>query len=89
MFHIKITQLSNPGCKKCAKVRETLENEVLPKFEDIKIEHIDLNSDNGQALALQHDVLASPGILVNGTLFSFGSLDAQKLIKTIMSLQSL
>ncbi len=55
-----IVILPAPGCRRSRKVIEYLEAHNIP------FTHIELESSEGQALAAQHDMRASPGILVDG-----------------------
>jgi hypothetical protein len=56
----KITILPAPGCRRSQKVMEYLQKRNIP------FRRIDLGSPEGQALAAQYDLHASPGILVDG-----------------------
>jgi len=48
------------NCRRSRRIIEYLEEQGIP------FTRIDLGSPEGQALAEQHDLRASPGILVNG-----------------------
>ena len=48
------------NCRRSRRIIEYLEEQGIP------FTRIDLESPEGQALAEQHDLRASPGILVNG-----------------------
>ncbi len=49
------------GCRRSGKLLAYLQTQGIP------FTRIDLESPEGQALAVQHDLRASPGILVNGS----------------------
>lgn len=55
-----IVILPAPGCRRSRKVIEYLEAHGIP------FTRLELDSPEGQALAAQHDLRASPGILVDG-----------------------
>ena len=55
----EIVILPAPGCRRSRKLIEYLETH------NIQFTRIDLTSPQGQALAEQYDLRASPGILVN------------------------
>ncbi len=57
---LSITILPARGCRRSRKVIEYLEARGLP------FTRIELESPQGQALAAQHDLRASPGIIVDG-----------------------
>lgn len=86
MSKIKIQELSTSGCSHCASAKEILEEEIKPNFPDVEIEYIDMLSDNGQKMVQEYGVMSSPGIIVNGELFSVGGLSKDKLIEKIKSL---
>lgn len=83
---IKITEISTPGCSHCAEAKKFLEEEVKPKFPNVEIEYVSVLDPRGQELVSQHMILASPGILVNGELFSTGGVNKPELIQKIQEL---
>ena len=86
MSKIKIQELSTPGCSHCASAKKILEEEIKPNFPDVEIEYINMLSDNGQKMVQEYGVMSSPGIIVNGELFSVGGLNKDKLVEKIKSL---
>ncbi len=80
---IKIQELSTPGCSHCAAAKKILKNEIKPNFPNVEIEYIDMLSEEGQKMVQQYGIMSSPGIIVNGELFSVGGLDKDKLIEKI------
>ena len=80
---IKIQELSTPGCSSCASAKELLEKEIKPNFPEVEVEYIDMITEQGQKMVLKYGIMSSPGIIVNGELFSIGRLDKDKLIKKI------
>ncbi len=86
MNKIKIQEVTSPDCSHCAKAKEILENEIKPQFSDIDIEYIDIMTEQGQKMVQEYGIMSSPGIIVNGELFSMGGLDKNKLVEKIKSL---
>lgn len=80
---IKIQVISAPGCSHCEEARGLLKKEIKSQFPDVKIEFIDIISKEGQKMVQQHSIMTSPGVIVNGELFSVGGLDKNKLIERI------
>ena len=80
---IKIQEVSAPGCSSCAQAKEILEKEIKPKFPDVKVEYIDMLSEKGREMVQKYQIMSSPGIVVNGELFSSGHLNKDELIKKI------
>jgi len=83
---IKIQELSAPGCSHCAEAKKILEDIKL-QFPEVEIAYIDMLSEDGQKMVLEYGVMSSPGIILNGELFSAGGLDRDKLIEKIKSLR--
>lgn len=86
MNAIKIQELSTQGCRHCQEARKILEQEIKSQFPNVEMEFIDLLTEQGQMLIQQYGIMSSPGIIVNGKLFSMGGLDKEKLIKKIKEL---
>lgn len=84
---ISIQFLTAPGCSECEKAKIML-NEIKNIYPKVEIKEIDIMSLKGLTLATDHGVMSNPGIIVNGKLFSTGSLDKEKLIEKIKSLQN-
>ncbi len=84
---IKVQFLTAPGCLECERAKIIFQ-EVKKKFPDLKlqIEKIDITTLKGLELAVEHSVLSNPGIIINGELFSTGSLDKEKFINRILAL---
>ena len=84
---IKIVEVTSPGCSHCAAAKKILDGEIRPQFPDIDIQYIDVVSPEGQKLVGEYGIMSSPGIIVNGELFSVGGLDKDKLIAKIKTLK--
>lgn len=85
MNTIKIQELSTKGCSHCQEARKILEQEIKSKFPNVEMEFIDMLTEQGQKMVQEYGIMASPGIIVNGELFSTGGLDKNKLIDKIKS----
>jgi len=85
---IKIQELSTPSCSHCEAAKKILEEEIKPQFPEVEVEYIDLFSDEGQEMAQKYGIMSSPGIVINGELFSVGGLDKRKLIEKLKQLSS-
>jgi len=83
---IKIQEVSTPGCSSCAAAKELLEKEIKPNYPDVEIEYIEALTEEGMKMVQQYGIMSSPGIIVNGELFSIGGLDKNKLIDKIKEL---
>lgn len=72
-----ITLLTQTSCSFCDQAKETLAR--LGREEAFQTEEISLETERGRALGERHGVLFAPGVLVDGTLLSFGRLSERKL----------
>lgn len=86
MNTIKIQELSTKGCSHCQEARKILEQEIKAQYPNVEMEFIDMMTEQGQKMVQQYGIMSSPGIIVNGELFSMGGLDKEKLIKKIKEL---
>ncbi len=86
MASIKVTEISTPGCSHCAEAKKFLDEEIKPKYPNVEIEYVSVLEPKGQELVSQHMIFASPGILINGELFSTGGINKQEFIKKIEEL---
>jgi len=85
MSKVKIQEISTTSCSSCESAKKILE-EIKPQFPDVEIEYIDMLSDEGQKMVVDYGIMSSPGIIVNGEVFSVGGLDKDKLIEKIKEL---
>lgn len=69
--------LSSPGCVHCAEFKKYWES-VKNNFPDVEMAEIDLTSDKGQEMVSRYMIMASPGVIINGELFSTGGVNKEK-----------
>ncbi len=77
--------LTMVGCHNCEAVKKIFD-EILPDFSNVKVEEVDMATPEGQKLVQEYSIMASPGIVINGELFSTGGVDRDKLIEKLKSL---
>jgi glutaredoxin len=78
---VEITLLTQENCGFCGHVKQVLDR-VSEDF-PLRVNEIDLASEDGQRLAAQAGVLFAPGVLVDGQPFSFGRLSERKLRRAL------
>ncbi|MCP6718164.1 MAG: thioredoxin family protein [Patescibacteria group bacterium] len=78
----KIQFLTMVGCHNCAAAKKIFD-EIIPDFPNVEVEEIDIASARGQEIVQKHGIMSSPGIIIDGELFSTGGLDKEKLIKKL------
>ncbi len=82
----KIQFLTMPGCHNCAAAKKIFD-EILPDFPNVEVQEIDMTTPEGQELIQKYSIMSSPGIVINGELFSTGGVDRKKLVEKIKSLK--
>ena len=84
---ITIQFVTSPGCTHCAEVRKVFE-ELAPRYPQMQIEEIDVTTEKGMDLVVKYSIMASPGIIINGELFSTGGINKESFIKKLESLKN-
>ncbi len=76
-----------PGCHECAKAKKIFE-ELKPRYPEMQITEIDATSTEGIALVQKYGIFSSPGIIINGELFSTGALNKEEFVKKLDALKN-
>ncbi len=71
---ILLQELSAPGCVHCKEFAEFWET-IKGEWPNVEFEEVSIVTPRGQELAQKHMIFASPGIIINGELFSTGGVD--------------
>ena len=85
MKEIILEELSSPGCHDCKNFEEFWHS-VENQFPNVQYKNISLVSPEGMEMVSKYMILASPGIVINGELFSTGGVNQKKLIDKIKEL---
>lgn len=81
---VHVTIISSADCDNCTEVKEFLEQLRLEQ-PALAIEELKIDSPGGQELAIEHGILASPGLLIDGKFFSMGKVDKEQLEEKLRS----
>ncbi len=74
------------GCHNCEEVKKIFD-EIMPDFsEKVEVEEVDMTTPEGMELVQKYGIMASPGVVINGELFSSGGVDKEKLVEKLRSL---
>ncbi|HEB41576.1 MAG TPA: hypothetical protein ENI08_00980 [Candidatus Dependentiae bacterium] len=76
---INITIITTKGCQHCVNAKQILNS--LKQEYPLSINEIDAASQEGQALIKKHNILLSPGILINDQFFSMGGSTREQFRK--------
>ena len=79
MKEVRLEELTSPGCEHCKAFGEFWHS-VSGDWANVKFRDVSITSTEGQELASKHMIFASPGIILNGELFSTGGVNKQKFI---------
>jgi glutaredoxin len=76
-----ITLLTQADCAHCAHAKQVLAR--VSRDHRIEVEEIDIDSERGQRLATQRQVLFAPGVLLDKETFSYGRLSERRLRRAL------
>lgn len=84
---IILEELSSPGCQHCAAFRafwHTIEKD----WPNVTFKDISLTTSEGQEMVQKYMIFASPGIILNGELFSTGGVNREKFLEKLKELSA-
>lgn len=83
---IKLQFLTSEGCVHCAEAKRILE-EIKPDFPDLEVTEVDMVTPEGQEMIGKYMIMSSPGIVINGELFSTGAVNRDEMVAKLKSLK--
>ena len=87
MSEIHVQELTSPGCHNCAAFKQFWDEEKA-NWPGVNFEEVSIVDPVGQELVQKHQIFASPGIIINGELFSTGGVNTGKFIEKLKELSS-
>jgi thioredoxin 1 len=87
MAKILLQELSSPGCSHCEEFRKFWHS-IEGDYPDVEFQDISVTTPEGQELAQKHMVFSSPGIIINGELFSTGGVNKDKFTAKLKELEA-
>ncbi len=82
---ITLEELSSPGCQHCAAFREFWHG-IEKDWPNVNFKDISLSTLEGQEMVQKYMIFASPGIILNGELFSTGGVNQKDFIEKLKEL---
>lgn len=82
---VELLELSSPGCTHCAAFKKFW-HEIEKDWSNVTFKEISLITPEGQELVQKHQIFASPGIILNGELFSTGGVNQKEFIEKLKEL---
>ena len=85
MREVILVELSAPGCIHCKDFQEFWRG-IEKDWPQVKFREISVTTPEGQELAGKHMIFASPGIILNGELFSTGGVNKDQFLTKLKEL---
>lgn len=82
---ITLDVLASPGCVHC-KEFEDFWHTIEKDWPNVTCKHVDVTTPEGQEMAGKFMIFTSPGVVINGELFSTGGVDKEKFITKLKEL---
>ncbi len=77
MKHVQLTVLTSPSCTQCHRFLAFWEKEKK-NWEHVVMSEVSILTEEGQSLVREHQIFASPGIIIANKLFSTGGYDEEQ-----------
>ena len=87
MKDVLLEELTSPGCHNCAAFKAFWDDEKA-NWPNVTFKEISLTEPEGQEMVQKHQIFASPGIIINGELFSTGGVDQEKFKEKLKEVSS-
>jgi alkyl hydroperoxide reductase subunit AhpF len=84
---ILVQELSSPGCHICMEF-EKFWNSIAKDWLNAEYKKTDVTTPEGQEMVQKYMIFASPGIIVNGELFSTGGFSKQKFLEKLKEISA-
>ena len=82
---VTLEEITVPGCVECARFKKFWE-EIKSQFPNVAFTEVDATTPEGMEMVQKYMVFASPGIIINGELFSTGGVHKDKFINKLKEL---
>ncbi len=84
---ITLTELTSPGCTHCADFKEFWHS-IEKEWPNVAFKEVSITTPEGQELVSKYMIMASPGIVLNGELFSTGGVNKDEFIEKLKELSN-
>lgn len=85
MKPIVLQELSSPGCHNCEAFKAFWDEEQK-NWPNVTFTELSIMDPAGQELVQKHSIFASPGIIINGELFSTGGVNKNDFLAKLKQL---
>lgn len=87
MKPVVLEELSSPGCHVC-KQFEDFWHSIEKDWANVTYKNVNVVTPEGQEMAGKYMIMASPGIILNGELWSTGGFHKEKFVQKLKELSS-
>lgn len=84
---IIVQELSSPGCVHC-KEFEAFWHSIEKDWPGVEYKNVSVVTPEGQELAAKYGIFASPGVIINGELFSSGGVSKAKFLEKLKEISA-
>lgn len=85
--HINLELITSPGCHNCEAFKAFWET-VKADWPQVDFKDVSVLTPEGQTLVQKHMIMSSPGLLLNGELFSTGGVNQQEFLNKLKELST-
>ena len=85
MKEVTVEMLTSPGCHNCEAFVAFWETEKK-NWSNVTFKEVSITEPEGQEIAQKHMIMASPGVLINGELFSTGGVNQKEFLEKLKEL---
>lgn len=85
MKEVVLEELSSPGCHNCAAFKAFWE-EIKGNWPNVTFRDVSIVDPEGQEMVQKYQIFASPGIIINGELFSTGGINKDQFVAKLTEL---
>lgn len=87
MKEVVLEELTSPGCHNCAAFKKFWD-EIKGEWGNVTFKEVSIVDPEGQEMVQKYQIFASPGIILNGELFSTGGVDKDKFVEKLKALSA-
>lgn len=82
---VALEELTAPGCTHCMAFKKFW-HEIEKDWPNVTYKEISLTTPEGQEMVSKFMIFASPGIILNGELFSTGGVNQKEFVEKLKEL---
>lgn len=87
MKQVLLEVLTSPGCTHCRTFFDFW-NSVEPNWPNVTLDEYSSSTSEGQALASKYQIFTTPGLIINGEVFSEGGVQTKKFLEKLQSVSA-